>query len=427
LNISDSPAAAAPFAAPAPTRFPPRWFGALMIVLFALIMPVAYAGNQGEAVIVAVGGGFSLLFVFRLRAPPLGVVLIGALAIWAAISFAWSPLAGRLYTIHRYGDLEALTAPKLLLQAVLDCAFVLGALILPPDQRAKALKLTGILLLAVMGVLMIEAAEGGQIYGFLNSFGKHPLRADLAKRDAARGCYAVVLVFWPLALLTWNKIPVAIPGVVAACLVVSSLMLGVDAPVAALLLSLVVFGGMRVNARLGAWVCMVAVVVYFLAAPLVFLPHGHAAADIPSDMGKESWHIRVSIWRFASALIAHRPLLGYGLDASRAFGDAIPMHPHDAAIQLWLETGVLGALLGALFWGWLFFRIQRVGREDPVWAAMACATAAAYLLISAISFGVWQEWWLGLGAIAIACCAMVLQTRREVRPETLKGGLASLR
>ena len=88
---------------------------------------------------------------------------------------------------------------------------------------------------------------------------------------------------------------------------------------------------------------------------------------------------------------------------------------------------MLGALLGALFWGWLFFRIQRVSREDPVWAAMACATAAAYLLISAISFGVWQEWWLGLGAIAIACCAMVLQTRREVAPETLEGGLASLR
>jgi O-antigen ligase len=397
-----------------------------MIILFGLVLPVGYFGNEGEAIVAAAGGLVSLPFILRFRAPALGVILIAALAIWAAITFAWSPLESNLFNVHRYKDLEALTAPKLLLQALLYPAFVYGALRLAPDQREKALMAAGVTLVVVMGILVVEALEGGKLYGFLNSFGPKPLRPDLAKRDAARGCYTVVLLFWPLALLTWRKIPVAVPGVIAVALIASALMLGVDAPAAAMVLSLMVFAGMRVNARLGSWVCLVAVALYFLAAPLVFLPHGHAA-DIPSTVGKESWHVRVAIWRFASLLVAHKPLLGYGLDASRAFPDHIPMHPHDAALQLWLETGVLGALLHCLFWGWLFYNIQRISRTDPVWAGMACATASTYLLIGAISFGVWQEWWLGLGAVAIAACLMALQTRREQPPEDAEvGGLSRL-
>ncbi len=423
MTLSDSLGAPPSSTAVSP---PPPWFSATMIVLLGLVMPVAYAGNEGEAVVVAVGGLISLPFVLRARRPAIGVALIGALAIWAAITFAWSPLLPNLFAVHRYKELEALTAPKLLLQAVLDCAFVYGAMRLPSAQRDKALKLTAALLAAVMVILVIEALEGGKIYGWLNSFGKHPLRPDLAKRDSARGCYAVALLFWPLALATWRKVPVAIPGVVFVALIASALMLGVDSPAAAMILSLGVFLAIRVNARLGVWACMVAVVIYHLGAPLVFLPHGHAVTDIPADMGKESWHVRVSIWRFASLLIAHKPLLGYGLDASRVYEGHIPMHPHDAAIQLWLETGVIGALLSALFWGWLFFQIERISRKDPVWAAVACATAAAYLLIGAISFGVWQEWWLGLGAIAIAVCWMVLRARRETPAEIQGGGLTSL-
>jgi O-antigen ligase len=405
----------------------PAWFSIAMLVVFGLIMPVAYAGSEGEALVAAAGGLISLPFVLRLRPPPLGVALIGAIAVWSVITFAWSPLLPNLFAIHRYKQLEALTPLKLLLQAVLYPAFVYGALRLPPAQRDRALQITAALLVAATAILVVEAAEGGKIFWWLNSFGKHPLRADLAKRDAARACYTVALLIWPLALMFWRRVPVAIPGVVLVANAASALVLGVDSPAVAMVLSLLVFLAARVNARAATWACMVAVVLYHLAAPLVFLPHGHAAADIPADMGKLSWHIRVGIWRFASLLIAHKPLLGYGLDASRVWPDHIPMHPHDAAIQIWLETGVLGALLAALFWGWLFYRIERISRTDPVWAAAACATAVAYLLIGAVSFGVWQEWWLGLGAAAIALCAMVLRARREEPAEVVEGrGLQAL-
>ena len=406
----------------------PRWFGVLIIGLFALLMPVGYLGDEGEALVGAVGGLAALSFVLQRRPPSIGVLILALLTAWAVVSFAWSPLEPLQAHPHSYNQLQALTAPKLVLQLVLYSAFVSGALKLASDQRATALRWLSWTVVGAAVVLALDALAGGRIFGSIKAAIGKPLTPDIAMRDAARGCYAVALLFWPAALYSWGRVPVAVPGVVAMVTAVSGVMLGVDAPAAALVLSVIVFAGLRVNPRVGAWACVVCVVVYFLAAPLVFLPHGAAGPPgLPTDVGKLSWHVRLDIWRFASRLIAHRPVLGYGLDASRAFEPRIPMHPHDAALQLWLELGAPGALLAALFFGWLFYKVARVAKQDPVWAAVACATGSVYLLIGAISFGVWQEWWLALGAAAIAACGMVLQLRREeARVEAPAEGLAAL-
>ena len=406
----------------------PRWYGVLTIVLFALLMPVGYLGDEGEALVATLGGLAALSFVLQRRPPPIGVLLLTALTGWAVASFAWSPLEPLQIHPRTYNQLQALTAPKLVFQLIFYSAFVSGALKLASDQRARALQWLVWTLWGAVAVLTLDALVQGQIFGAISAMSGKPLTPDIAKRDAARGCYAVALLFWPAALFTWRRVPLATSIAVGVLIAVSSIMLGVDAPAAAMGLSLLVFAALRVNARRGAWACAVGAVVYVLAAPLVFLRHGGGAPpDLPSDVGKLSWHVRLDIWRFASNLIAHRPVTGYGLDASRAFEPRIPMHPHDAALQLWLELGAPGAVLGALFFGWLFYKVARVARQDPAWAAISCATGTVYLLIGAISFGVWQEWWLALGAAAIAACGMVLQARRDTALiETSADGLVAL-
>jgi hypothetical protein len=63
-------------------------------------------------------------------------------------------------------------------------------------------------------------------------------------------------------------------------------------------------------------------------------------------------------------------------------------------------------VLAAAFWALLFWRIaERAG--ERLWAATACATATVHLVIGAISFGLWQEWWLCLGALALAACVVL--------------------
>ena len=112
-----------------------------------------------------------------------------------------------------------------------------------------------------------------------------------------------------------------------------------------------------------------------------------------------SWAQRVGYWTYALERIAEKPLGGWGLDASRAFSPHIQLHPHNGPLQLWLELGLLGAVAAALVWVFAFRRLARDARS--LVAAGTAGSAAVYLFFGAISFGVWQEWWLGLAAMTV--------------------------
>jgi O-antigen ligase len=152
-------------------------------------------------------------------------------------------------------------------------------------------------------------------------------------------------------------------------------------------------------------------VVSIIAAPLTFarlerLPGlGEAADSFKISAGH-----RLLIWSFAGDRIAERPLTGWGLDASRAIpgGDDpirpgepwMPLHPHNAALQVWLELGAPGAvvfaLLVALVWGAL-------ARAE--WPPLFAAAAGGSLTIAFVgcfgTYGIWQEWWLGTLSLSL--------------------------
>src|SRR5262249_38949885 len=106
-----------------------------------------------------------------------------------------------------------------------------------------------------------------------------------------------------------------------------------------------------------------------------------------------------------------------GLDASRAVTDrlqvrdvnirAIPLHPHSASLQIWFETGAVGAALAA---GTLIaagFALSRLLANNRPTAAASCATLASLGLIANVSFGLWQEWWIATMFIAAALTAAI--------------------
>ena len=84
----------------------------------------------------------------------------------------------------------------------------------------------------------------------------------------------------------------------------------------------------------------------------------------------------------------------------------MPLHPHNLALQIWLELGFPGVvLLGILLL--LPLRLTRAGFDREA-SAIACGQFAAAFIISSFSYGAWQSWWLAvlwLGAsfTAIAC------------------------
>ncbi len=176
-----------------------------------------------------------------------------------------------------------------------------------------------------------------------------------------------------------------------------------------------------------------ALAVLILAMPAVLGPvlgHGLPAGGLPPSAAH-----RLLIWDFVTGQIAERPLLGWGMEASRTipgnhdlppaemlerFGltgpgmaewlpraELLPLHPHNGALQLWLELGLPGALLGAALALLLGMAAARAARP-----AVAAAVLAAGAVTAMLSFGAWQEWWVGAELMAAAAVAGLQREER---------------
>ena len=117
--------------------------------------------------------------------------------------------------------------------------------------------------------------------------------------------------------------------------------------------------------------------------------------------------------------------MGYGLDTSRheivggeikewplkkrngenifIHTKAIPMHPHNAPLQWWLELGILGAFLGALM---NHQCLSYIGSLRSTRAAFALGFFINISFIAYVNLGFWQNWWLStlwiFGALMVA-------------------------
>ena len=74
-------------------------------------------------------------------------------------------------------------------------------------------------------------------------------------------------------------------------------------------------------------------------------------------------------------------------------------HAHNAALQIWIEFGMVGIGFGLAVLG---VGAAAIARMDAAARPAALATAAALLVIAMLSFGVWQETWLGLIGVTLA-------------------------
>jgi O-antigen ligase len=389
------------------------WRTALIFIAVVLTPVLAYVGNLGFAAMVSLVGIGALVFLGRKSQPSIGVAILLALLLWGLFSMSWSPAVPVHPDFHRYKTVQGLTGVKLVLELAFYGAFIVAFKPLSEAVAARASLVLAFGLTALAVLLLVEAVDGAALYQWIKAAAHQKTRPDLAARNVARGCYVAAVLFWPVVLrLRRAHLPLLVAVFVLA-LAVSAVIFKVDSPILALLLAAGVFAAVQAFGRGAIWTLLAGVVIYFASAPLVAhyatgLIHPNALAG---GIAKQSWAVRLDIWRFVSAEILQNPLRGWGLDASRSWPNDIPLHPHDAALQLWLELGVAGAALAALFWAWMFSRIGVMVEGDRNMAAAAAATATAYLTIGALSFGVWQEWWLAVGAIAIVVCNLVSASR----------------
>ena len=387
-----------------------RWLGALAVFAMVMTPLVGYLIPLWYAAVLSLVGLLAAPTLVRSRAPLLPMLALAVLVGWALISLNWSPAAPHLADLKRDKDVEKFTALKLVLQLALYGAAVAGLAQMShrSARLAGRVMLIGVAFLAL--ITFVDGALGAAIYQVLHNLTEEPIRPDLAMVKVSLATYPAILLFWPCVRIldAWNfrgrNIAIAL---IAVCLVSGAHLTGADAPIAALILGGVAWLGTRVIGKPFVRGLIPAVSTLFIFAPLVVLwgvRSGFFAwlyAFAPA-----SWDHRLNIWAFTGNLIVEHALRGWGVDASRTFGPAIPLHTHNAALQLWLELGALGAAMAAAFFAWVLYRIVGWTGESRRDGAMAAAVTVSYLVIGGLSFGVWQEWWLALGALAAVACGV---------------------
>jgi O-antigen ligase len=103
----------------------------------------------------------------------------------------------------------------------------------------------------------------------------------------------------------------------------------------------------------------------------------------------------------------------FGLDSEReraAFAvpsaQRLPLHTHNNALQVWLELGLVGAVIATA----LIVAVMLAAGAMPI-APAALGAAVAAAVTGQLSFGAWQPWWVAAMLFA-AVVARGLSMRR---------------
>lgn len=339
-------------------------------------------------------------------------ILLAALALWGALSSAWSVIPA--HSLFEAGRFALISATGLVAVA--------AALTLDEAGRAQVGRASLVGFALGLSVLVIEVWGGFPIHRALA--GAAPRAIKLAALD--RGAIVLSLTCWaPILFLIQRGRRFAAVLVFLAALAALDRLISLSA----------VFGLLAGAAGLAfAWwrpratTLLLAGGFALLAA---IMPLRAPTRDTVLWLSETAPWLRTSaqhrliIWRFTDDRIAEKPLLGWGMDASRAIpggqtsvrdymslpdsipleGDVMPLHPHDAILQWSVELGIVGMLLGAAIVVCLAWLAGITGKATRATRAVAVATLAGALPPLLLSFGIWQAWWQSTLWIAAALVA----------------------
>ena len=332
-------------------------------------------------------------------------VALGALLVWALVTTIWVPMS-----------LRSLALWLRILALVVAGLCLAGCVVrLDSGDRESASMTIGLSGALFVAVFLFELATGGILSSSAITIWNHLTPWDSPQRYhgsfLASASAALVVFVWPSALGLARRTSVwwaAAFLIVAGVALLGQNMTGAKiAFVAAGIAGAMMwrwprFAGIAVVVGLITANIVLFVVVYSRGAPGLV---GWLADALSMDILPLPWQERIHIVAFSLERVALRPWFGWGFDASRMVSEgivgpfhgnpALPLHPHNLWLQIWLELGLIGVALALALVGMVVKGISEI-RADPMAAAAAIATVVSYLVVGNISFGAWQNWWLAI-------------------------------
>jgi O-antigen ligase len=406
--------------------------GHVLIAAAVVTPPLALYANKGVAPLLFVLAVLALAVLARRRRLVAIVTLpsfwlVAALLGWAMLSSLWA-------ADRAHAAVAALAVGGTVLAAMV---VVVAALEVDPDWLGMAgWQMAGLLLGAIA---ILEYFNGHHLHALAWRLMERPDQWRWSGANSA--AVALILLMWPAVIAGWRmgwRL-----GVLAALVMVAMTVAMADSIAAkiALAAGFAAFAAVAWGGRRVVMAITLAVAIGVMTAPglALFLPAveasppqttlspppAEATPQQPNLLGhaRQSGGHRLMIWRFVAQRAMEKPLLGWGMDAARAMpggkniifgetGESLPLHPHNAALQFWLELGAIGAALFALVLAYIGQAIWRMKASPMVQGAAAANFVSAFVVLS-LSWGIWQKWWLAVLGISVALTVAVSRDERK--------------
>jgi len=337
---------------------------------------------------------FAWLAASTKRMPSLDLPLLAIAVVFAGLcwaSTAWSIVPER--TLR--GALQA--------TVVLASALVfLAQKPLPETASAAVMRVMAGAFLVGGALLAFDTAAEFPIQGFLSKGADVPAKYN-------RGVIYAIVIAWPVAAYLWrSRARASLGALVVGLGTMVVVVVAVTAKLAALA-GLAVLGLSALAPRimrpilLGGAAALVSILPFLLSVIT-----GYRGVFAPYL--KESGLHRLEIWNYMTARVLERPFAGWGFWSA----SSVPIHPeelsgytmvhpqgiypHDQWLQLWTETGALGAALGIAF---ILLVWRRLRAMPSAMQPFALAAFAAAMLVSLVDYDVaGDSWWAALAACA---------------------------
>jgi len=400
------------------------------IAFFAPIL--GFIASKGLAPLVIIG---SICCVIILRVQARKIIWLGlpvflilsCFCLWALLSSLWSadPVASSIGSVRLFGNI---LAGLLLFVTIRN---------LSKEEKNLTLKflLTGFLI--VICIVVLEILLGGPIFIALKNQYISIERVWQGQNSGIFWLNPVMVVLslfiWPISVGLYKKIfsfslkkfPVLSMVFGFSMILILSITISFFSGVLAILCGLL---GATIISIFGRWVAIAAVLV--IAVVSFSLPFGFYVSQNPISQINSLIHLptsavhRIGIWKFTSDKVIEHPLVGWGMNASKSIpggksflffedgtqlGSALPLHPHNVILQIWLELGLPGIVLFLALC--IFIIMTSVNRLKLKFeSAMIFGQFITILGISNVSFGMWQAWWISTIWLSVSFMLLVISS-----------------
>jgi len=391
-------------------------------------------GAQGYAPLLLLAA-IPALFYARPKMPPRTYVILGiAFILWVAATEAWSPASkGLISGSLSGGDLSIDTASLRIGLAALMALIVLPASMALAGTEKGNLAARIMLLGIAFQCLSLAVTAGATQQLIVAVYGDDPARWVNGAQNLSRNATAFTLVLPILAAYLWTRGTVfwrAISIFLVCITLISAIRLDSQATLLACITMII--GALIVSAfpKNGLRIMVGSLAAYIALAPLLFgltlRFFKITGISLPGSFQSRAW-----AWERVIEITMEKPIFGHGINASKvwretyadhpqwlaqlpanwAYYPVIPGHPHNMPLQIWAETGLVGALLASWALAMLALRLPAPSTlRSDVRYATGGIIGVMFPLIST-SYNMWNEaFW---ASFVLAVCGIFLLAARK--------------